>query len=140
MDSEGDAPVLPGIELGDDRIPDETHDPQLSGTLLGRPWGLTEGRSFCGGERAPGPTKGITLRFGHAGGCDFIDAPLFGRRTKGQGHAIRRLSSTKKGKFSWYFWYGRRMWAVDVDSGGPPATASEGRTTAEGDGDQAPLY
>jgi len=98
-----------GIELGDDRIPDETTI--LNFRHLLERQGLTE--AIFGGVNAHLAEKGITLRSGTLVDATIIDAPS---STKNKAKARDpEISSTKKGN-AWYFGMKAHV-GVDVDSG-----------------------
>ena len=98
-----------GIELGDDRIPDETTI--LNFRHLLERHGLTE--AIFADVNAHLADKGITLRSGTLVDATIIDAPS---STKNQSKARDpEMSSTKKGN-DWYFGMEAHV-GVDVDSG-----------------------
>ena len=98
-----------GIELGDDRIPDETTI--LNFRHLLERYGLTE--AIFADVNAHLADKGITLRSGTLVDATIIDAPS---STKNQAKARDpEMSSTKKGN-DWYFGMKAHV-GVDVDSG-----------------------
>lgn len=98
-----------GIELGDDRIPDETTI--LNFRHLLERHGLTE--AIFADVNAHLADKGITLRSGTLVDATIIDAPS---STKNQARARDpEMSSTKKGN-DWYFGMKAHV-GVDVDSG-----------------------
>ena len=98
-----------GIELGDDRIPDETTI--LNFRHLLERHGLTE--AIFADVNAHLADKGITLRSGTLVDATIIDAPS---STKNQAKARDpEMSSTKKGN-DWYFGMKAHV-GVDVDSG-----------------------
>jgi transposase, IS5 family len=98
-----------GIELGDDRIPDETTI--LNFRHLLERHGLTE--AIFADVNAHLADKGITLRSGTLVDATIIDAPS---STKNQARARDpEMSSTKKGN-DWYFGMKAHV-CVDVDSG-----------------------
>jgi IS5 family transposase len=98
-----------GIELGDDRIPDETTI--LNFRHLLERHGLTE--AIFAAVNAHLADKGITLRSGTLVDATIIDAPS---STKNQAKARDpEMSSTKKGN-DWYFGMKAHV-GVDVDSG-----------------------
>lgn len=98
-----------GIELGDDRIPDETTI--LNFRHLLERHGLTE--AIFADVNAHLADKGITLRSGTLVDATIIDAPS---STKNEARARDpEMSSTKKGN-DWYFGMKAHI-GVDVDSG-----------------------
>ena len=98
-----------GIELGDDRIPDETTI--LNFRHLLERHGLTE--AIFAEVNAHLADKGITLRSGTLVDATIIDAPS---STKNKARARDpEMSSTKKGN-DWYFGMKAHI-GVDVDSG-----------------------
>ena len=98
-----------GIELGDDRIPDETTI--LNFRHLLERHGLTEG--IVADVNAHLADKGITLRSGTLGDATIIDAPPSTKNNDGA--RAPEMSSTTKGT-DWYF--GRKAHVgVDADSG-----------------------
>ena len=98
-----------GIELGDDRIPDETTILKFRHLL--EHYGLTEA-SFVD-VNAHRADKGITLRSGTLVDATIIDAPS---STKNKARARDpEMSSTKKGN-DWHFGMKAHI-GVDVDSG-----------------------
>jgi len=98
-----------GIELGDDRIPDETTI--LNFRHLLERHGLTE--AIFADVNAHLADKGITLRSGTLVDATIIDAPS---STKNKAKARDpEMSSTKKGN-DWYFGMKAHI-GVDVDSG-----------------------
>jgi len=98
-----------GIELGDDRVPDETTILNFR-HLLGR-HGLTE--AIFADVNAHLADKGITLRSGTLVDATIIDAPS---STKNEaGTRDPEMSSTKKGN-DWYFGMKAHI-GVDADSG-----------------------
>lgn len=98
-----------GIELGDDRIPDETTI--LNFRHLLERHGLTE--AIFVGVNAHLADRGITLRSGTLVDATIIDAPS---STKNKAHARDpEMSSTKKGG-DWYFGMKAHI-GVDLDSG-----------------------
>jgi IS5 family transposase len=98
-----------GIELGDDRTPDETKI--LNFRHLLERHGLTE--AIFADVNAHLADKGITLRSGRLVDASIIDAPS---STKNQARARDpEMSSTKKGN-DWYFGMKAHV-GVDVDSG-----------------------
>ena len=98
-----------GIELGDDRIPDETTI--LNFRHLLERHGLTE--AIFADVNAHLADKGITLRSGTLVDATIIDAPS---STKNQAKSRDpEMSSTKKGN-DWYFGMKAHV-GVDVDSG-----------------------
>ena len=98
-----------GIELGDDRIPDETTI--LNFRHLLERHGLTE--AIFADVNAHLADKGITLRSGTLVDATIIDAPS---STKNQaGARDPEMSSTKKGN-DWYFGMKAHI-GVDADSG-----------------------
>lgn len=98
-----------GIELGDDRIPDETTI--LNFRHLLERHGLTE--AIFADVNAHLADKGITLRSGTLMDATIIDAPS---STKNKAKARDpEMSSTKKGN-DWYFGMKAHV-GVDVDSG-----------------------
>jgi IS5 family transposase len=108
-----------GIELGDDRIPDETTI--LNFRHLLERHGLTE--AIFADVNAHLADKGITLRSGTMVDATIIDAPS---STKNKARARDpEMSSTKKGN-EWYFGMKAHI-GVDVDSG---VTHSLDTTTA----------
>jgi len=98
-----------GIELGDDRIPDETTI--LNFRHLLERHGLTE--AIFAGVNAHLADKGITLRSGTLVDATIIDAPSSTKNRAGARDP--EMSSTKKGN-DWYFGMKARI-GVDVDSG-----------------------
>jgi IS5 family transposase len=98
-----------GIELGDDRIPDETTI--LNFRHLLERYGLTE--AIFADVNAHLANRGITLRSGTLVDATIIDAPS---STKNKAKARDpEMSSTKKGN-DWYFGMKAHI-GVDVDSG-----------------------
>ena len=109
-----------GIELGDDRIPDETTILNFRHLLERR--GLTE--ALFAEVNAHLADKGISLRSGTLVDATIIDAPS---STKNKvGARDPEMSSTKKGN-DWYFGMKAHI-GVDVDSG---VTHSLDTTTAK---------
>ena len=109
-----------GIELGDDRIPDETTI--LNFRHLLERHGLTE--ALFAAVNAHLADKGITLRSGTLVDATIIDAPS---STKNKARARDpEMSSTKKGN-DWYFGMKAHI-GVDAESGG---THSLDTTTAK---------
>ena len=109
-----------GIELGDDRIPDETTI--LNFRHLLERHGLTE--AIFAGVNAYLADKGITLRSGTLVDATIIDAPS---STKNKARARDpEMSSTKKGN-DWYFGMKAHI-GVDAESG---VTHSLDTTTAK---------
>ena len=108
-----------GIELGDDRIPDETTI--LNFRHLLEKHALTE--AIFADVNAHLADKGITLRSGTLVDATIIDAPS---STKNEAKARDpEMSSTKKGN-DWFFgMIGRRMWASMPTAGS--CTASRPR-------------
>ena len=98
-----------GIELGDDRIPDETTIMNFR-HLLER-HGLTE--AIFADVNAHLADKGITLRSGTLVDATIIDAPSSTKNKAGARDP--EMSSTKKGN-DWYFGMKAHI-GVDVDSG-----------------------
>gem|GEM_PF-406048 len=111
---------LAGIELGDDRIPDETTILKFRHLL--EQHGLTE--AIFADVNAQLADKGITLRSGTLVDATIIDAPS---STKNKARARDpEMSSTKKGN-DWYFGMKAHI-GVDADSG---VTHSLETTTAK---------
>jgi len=98
-----------GIELGDDRIPDETTI--LNFRHLLERHGLTE--AIFADVNAHLADKGITLRSGTLVDATIIDAPSSTKNKAGARDP--EMSSTKKGN-DWYFGMKAHI-GVDVDSG-----------------------
>jgi IS5 family transposase len=98
-----------GIELGDDRIPDETTI--LNFRHLLERHGLTE--AIFTEVNAHLSDKGITLRSGTLVDATIIDAPSSTKNKAGKRDP--EMSSTKKGN-DWYFGMKAHV-GVDVDSG-----------------------
>jgi IS5 family transposase len=98
-----------GIELGDDRIPDETTI--LNFRHLLERHGLTE--AIFADVNAHLADKGITLRSGTLVDATIIDAPSSTKNTAGARDP--EMSSTKKGN-TWYFGMKAHV-GVDAESG-----------------------
>ena len=98
-----------GIELGDDRIPDETTI--LNFRHLLERHGLTQ--AIFAEVNAHLADKGITLRSGTLVDATIIDAPSSTKNTAGARDP--EMSSTKKGN-DWYFGMKAHI-GVDADSG-----------------------
>jgi len=98
-----------GIELGDDRIPDETTI--LNFRHLLERHGLTE--ALFAGVNVHLADKGITLRSGTLVDATIIDAPSSTKNKAGARDP--EMSSTKKGN-DWYFGMKAHI-GVDADSG-----------------------
>jgi len=98
-----------GIELGDDRIPDETTILNFRHTLERH--GLTE--AIFAEVNALLADKGITLRSGTLVDATIIDAPSSTKNKAGARDP--EMSSTKKGN-AWYFGMKAHI-GVDADSG-----------------------
>lgn len=109
-----------GIELGDDRIPDETTI--LNFRHLLERYGLTE--ALFTEVNAHLADKGISLRSGTLVDATIIDAPSSTKNKAGARDS--EMSSTKKGN-DWYFGMKAHI-GVDVDSG---VTHSLDTTTAK---------